>query len=278
MIIIPFTKMEGTGNDFIMVDNRRGLLANVKISHIVKSVCHRRFGVGADGMIVLEKDAKTAFYMRYINSDGQEAAMCGNGARCIAQFAYRLGLVDKKFKFQTRSGAHEAEIIDDVVRLKLEAARIVKVNIEVIAANTKFTGDLIDAGIPHFVVDHPDIDAVNFKQLAREIRNADEFKPLGTNVNFVQVAKDQVKIRTYERGIENETLSCGTGVICATLSVSTRHDFASPIRFQTRGGELKVYFKREGEDPKSYKFLDIYLEGQVKFICDGIYYYEDQTS
>ncbi len=273
MKLIPFTKMEGTGNDFIMIDNRQGLLSKVKLADFVARICNRRYGVGADGAIILENDRQTAFVMRYINCNGEEAAMCGNGARCIARFAHRLGVVDKKFSFRTKSGIHEAEIIDEEVKLRFGTAKIIRKDLIIEVGEVKYDGDLIDSGVPHFVAYVTDTDAIDVKKSGRTLRNVCEFGAEGTNVDFIQIAKDLVKIRTYERGIENETLSCGTGAVAATLSLVARHNIPSPVLFQARGGKLKVHFNKDKKQPDLLKVHDIYLEGDARFICDGIYYF-----
>ena len=267
--------MEGTGNDFILIDNRAGLLrGEIKLTDLVKKICNRKFGVGADGVLLIEKDEKTAFLMRYFNSGGDEAAMCGNGARCMARFAERLGVASRKFTFRTKSGIHEAEITGDDIKLKVETARIVQVEKKVTTPSAEFTGDLIDVGIPHFVIYVDDIDELNVKKLGREIRNVGEFKPNGTNVNFIKIEKKLIKIRTYERGVENETLACGTGSIAAAISASLHYNLLPPAQIQTRGGELKIYFKKSEKQSEKAEFSNIYLEGPARFICDGIYYYE----
>ncbi|MEO0225786.1 MAG: diaminopimelate epimerase [candidate division WOR-3 bacterium] len=269
MKLIPFTKMEGTGNDFILIDNRKDLFQKgIKVTDFVKKICDRRFGVGADGMILLERDKETAFFMRYFNSGGDEAAMCGNGARCLAKFAERLGLVNKKFTFRTRSGIHQAEIINDNVKLKVESVKVIEIEKRVSLPSGEYKGDFIDVGIPHYVIYVAEIEEVDVKNIGRAIRNSDAFKPNGTNVNFIKVDKGMIRIRTYERGVENETLACGTGAIGAAISASLQFDLTSPVEVHARGGQLMIHFKRL----KKNEFKDIYLEGPARFICDGIYY------
>ncbi len=271
---IPYTKMEGTGNDFLLIDNRRGLLDRVKIGDLVGKACNRRFGIGADGVLLLQKDKETDFFMRYFNRGGDEASMCGNGARCMVRFARRLGLINDTCRFRTASGTHRAEIIGDSVRLFIGRACITEAGKEVILAEQTLTGDLVDVGIPHFVIAGHEIDALDFKPLARRIRSAPAFGPDGTNVNFIEILKAQMKIRTYERGVESETLACGTGSIAAAISAASHDLISSPVQVVSKGGILKISFNRSTEPSTKLEYKDITLEGPARFIADGIYYYD----
>jgi len=275
---IAFTKMEGTGNDFLLIDNRRGLLDQIKLDDLVRKACNRRFGIGADGVILLGSDQATDFFMRYFNSGGDEAAMCGNGARCIVRFAERLGLIKNKCSFRTHSGNHQAEIDGDLVRLKIDRARISELDKHVALVGRGYTGDFIDVGVPHYVVYAQDLEAIDLRKTGAELRHAVEFQPAGTNVNFVSVTPPGLRIRTYERGVENEVLACGTGAIAATLSAAQRDQVVSPASVFARGGRLNIYFKRGEQCGLIRQFSNIVLEGPASFVCDGLYWYQEPSA
>ncbi len=252
---IPFHKYQATGNDFVIVDNREG-----KFSFAVdqiKKICDRKFGIGADGVMLLEKHPALDFNLVYFNADGSPS-LCGNGSRAAMKMASALGIVNSKARFNAYDGLHEAVLLPNGnVRLKMSNVK------EITNMGDDF---FINTGSPHFIKwvnrihDYPVFDE------GRRIRNSDTFKPAGTNVNFVtQLDNNSIFVRTYERGVENETLSCGTGVTAAALASASRQTI-SPVTVKTLGGELSVEFKL-GHDGA---FIDIFLIGPAKKVFEGI--------
>ncbi len=227
-----FYKYQGTGNDFILVDDRKE-----EFNADVEKLCDRRFGIGADGLMLLRNCKGYDFEMVYYNSDGKPSSMCGNGGRCIVAFAKKLGVVSNKAHFMAVDGEHHAEVNeDDTVSLSM-----LRVN----ELNSRDKAFVLDTGSPHYVIPHRDLEALNLVEEARKIRYNEEFRKEGINVNFIEPLADQVRIRTYERGVEDETLSCGTGVTAAaivshTLEGQQAGTFERKIR--TEGGLLEVSF------------------------------------
>ncbi len=252
---IPFQKYQATGNDFVIVDNREGKFA-FSVDAIVK-ICDRKFGVGADGIMLLEKHPALDFNLMYFNADGSPS-LCGNGSRAAMKMASTLGMVNGKAKFNAYDGEHEAELLpNDIVRLKMNDVKEVK---------KLSDGIFINTGSPHFIKWVQKINDYPVVEDGRKIRYSDPFKPAGTNVNFVeQLDNNSIFVRTYERGVENETLSCGTGVTAAALA-SASHQNISPINVKTLGGELSVEFK-VGHDGS---FTDIFLIGPAKMVFTGV--------
>ena len=256
-MIIKFCKYQGAGNDFIMLDNRMNEYSYLTISDI-SFLCNRHFGIGADGLIFLEHDQTTDFSMRYFNSDGNESTMCGNGGRCIVLFASELGLVKNSAIFNAIDGLHEATIID---------YQYVILNMQDCSLPDKLSETMfkIDTGSPHIVVFCDDINNIDLIFEGRKHRYNYQIFPNGANVNFCQIKGNTILIRTYERGVENETLACGTGSIAAALSA----DFAGKIKpskeisLSAPGGNLWVQFSRE----KGYK--NIKLKGEAKKVFEG---------
>ena len=271
---IHFFKYQATGNDFVLIENLSGKYKFSKDE--IKLICDRKFGVGADGLMLIEKHPSAHFNLQYFNSDGSQS-LCGNGSRAAVKMAASLGLVNGKAKFQAYDGLHDAEITADVIRLRMNNV-----------SEVKTIGDdlFLDTGSPHFIRFVSSVKDYPVIEKGREIRYAKEFAPGGTNVNFVEIkGKDSIFVRTYERGVENETLSCGTGVTAAALAAS-RHGLASPVSVQTLGGELRVEFKiRPSALPfgqadlsaegaglsrrQSGMFEDIYLIGPAKLVFEG---------
>jgi diaminopimelate epimerase len=217
---IKFKKMVGTGNDFIVVDSR-GSIFPAEDKTFVSRLCDRRYGVGADGIILLENSAQSDFKMRIINADGSEAEMCGNGARCAVRMAKDIKLFKgKKTEFQTLAGTIKASIIGDIIKLNMGIAKEIRLNIKVILDGSEKILYFVNTGVPHAVMFVDDIEKVDVLRWGREIRHNSLFKPAGTNVNFVKVMDSStIKVRTYERGVEDETFSCGTGT-CASAIMS----------------------------------------------------------
>lgn len=257
--MLQFYKYQGTGNDFIIADNRNG---DVSLSReAIGQLCHRRFGIGADGLMLLQNKKGYDFEMIYFNSDGRESSMCGNGGRCIVAFAKKLGIIKESATFYAIDGPHEAKIISssgnkNVVSLKMCDVNSIEKNPDFIFLNT---------GSPHYVVFVEDVKSVNVFNEGRKIRYSERFKEKGTNANFVELANDVIKVRTYERGVEDETLSCGTGVTAAALAAALiKKPDAEFYNIETPGGKLKVFFKKKNDD-----FIDIWLEGEAEFVFKG---------
>lgn len=251
-----FYKYQGTGNDFVIIDNRA---TNLKLTEQqINRLCDRRFGIGADGLMLLENDSDYDFGMKYFNSDGKESTMCGNGGRCLVSFAKMLGIIGEKTQFKAIDGVHKATIHDDK-NISLEMQNVSNVN----KVNNNY---YLNTGSPHYVLFSDNIDKIDVVNRGREIRYSGEFKPEGTNVNFVEIKHDELYVRTYERGVENETWSCGTGVTASAISASihTKTDKSS-YRIITKGGTLHVSFEKI--DKNSFK--NIWLTGPATFVFKG---------
>jgi diaminopimelate epimerase len=254
-----FYKYQATGNDFVMIDNRSGQLTFS--TEQIQQICDRKFGIGADGLILIENDPAANFNVNYFNSDGSQS-LCGNGSRAAVQFASYLGLINGKAQFSAYDGLHDAELLNaDIVRLKMN-------NVD----SVQFIGEdlLIDTGSPHYNRIEKDVHNFPVYEEGKKIRYSDAFKEKGVNVNFVQVQGDNtIFVRTYERGVENETLSCGTGITAAALAASLK-GLTSPIAIKTLGGNLSVEFKSPGQPAsQSGSFHDIFLIGPAKMVFDG---------
>lgn len=252
---IPFQKYQGTGNDFVMIDNRNLIFPKENTSLIAK-ICHRRFGVGADGLILLENNETDGvdFTMVYFNSDGRESTMCGNGGRCLVSFAHSLGVFNEKTTFLAIDGLHDAIIKDDLVHLKMKDVQILE--------KLNETDTFLDTGSPHFVKIISEFPS-NFVEEAANIRNNSRFKKEGVNVNFIIPSKNSLQIRTFERGVENETYSCGTGAVAAALCFPSKTD-KNQILIKTMGGDLQVSFERN-----KTQFQNIWLIGSAEKVFKG---------
>ena len=263
---IKFTKMSGNGNDFIVIDNMKGSL---KLSGAeIKALCENRFSIGADGLIMAEKGAKGCdFYMKFYNNDGREAEMCGNGGRCVARFAYLKGIAGPDMVFAAKDGMHEAKVLaGGAVKLKMIDPFGMKKNVAVRYAGKTFKGFFVNTGVPHFVIEVKDIFKTDVRAMGRCVRFDKIFKPAGTNVNFVQrINKSSFYIRTYERGVEDETYACGTGAAASAVAMHLTGGAASPVTLKAKGGKLKIYFKDD-----SGKISGLYLEGNARVIAEGI--------
>lgn len=257
---ISFYKYEGTGNDFILLDNRDEKYSGLKNSQ-VEFLCNRNFGIGADGLILLENKNDYDFKMVYFNSDGNISSMCGNGGRCITAFANSLNLINGKAKFAAADGAHNSEIISKspiIVKLKMA-----DVNHHELIGSDIF----LNTGSPHYVRFVDDVLRMDIVSEARKIRYNDRFKSEGTNVNFVQQSSEGLIVRSYERGVENETLSCGTGVTASVLASVIKgiaKKDASSLQVKSMGGMLVVHF-----NTTSTGFENVWLEGEATFVFKG---------
>jgi len=256
-MLLPFQKYHGTGNDFIMIDNRKGQFDG-KNSSLVQKMCDRRFGIGADGLILISTDKEYDFSMRYFNADGKEASMCGNGGRCAVAFAHKLEMISSgKSRFRAVDGLHDAIIVDNLVRLKMSDVK----RIEALGKDY-----FLNTGSPHLVRFVKNLDRFDVFAEGRSIRYAKKSEPEGTNVNFVEVINDRIYIRTYERGVEDETYSCGTGSVAAALSVCIQSGKKSnSYEIITKGGRLRVDFT--GGPKRS--FHNIWLEGPAQYVFNG---------
>jgi diaminopimelate epimerase len=263
--MLTFTKMNGAGNDFVMVDNRD--LRYELDRKAIARICDRHRGVGADGLIAVEPAQKDAdFRMRYYNADGGEAEMCGNGARCFARFASRLSGMTGVVKFETPAGVISAKLHHGLVELAMSTPKNLALG-EKLAVNGKnLTVHFVNTGVPHAVVFVEDLAKADVLGLGAALRYHKHFKPKGTNANFVNKAKGRdIAIRTYERGVEGETLACGTGVVAAALIANQLHNTPSPIAVWVQGGErLEVGFERDGA-----KYRHVTLTGPADFVFDG---------
>ena len=254
---ISFYKYQGTGNDFILIDNRQNIFDPKNID-LVQKLCNRKFGIGSDGLMLLQNKVGYDFEMIFFNPDGSKS-LCGNGSRCIVAFAKSLGIIKDKARFITFDGEHEAVILQNgEVSLKMNDVKSVENGNGFYFLNT---------GSPHYCALVKDIQHYDVFAEGKKIRNSDRFKKDGTNVNFLEKSEDSVFVRTYERGVENETLSCGTGVTAAALvaamaGISSAENYCN---IKTSGGNLKVKFKKNQDN----SFSDIRLEGPAAFVYKG---------
>lgn len=261
---LEFTKMNGAGNDFVMVDNRDGslLLNRDQIAHL----CDRHRGIGGDGLIAVEGTTELP-RMRYYNADGGEAEMCGNGARCFARFTARLlGQSKGTLSFMTQVGMIAAELLGDRVRLLMSEPHSLQLAHSLRVADVELEVHSINTGVPHAVTFVSDLESISVIELGRSLRHHQRFAPAGTNANFVQVlAPGSLAIRTYERGVEDETLACGTGVVASALIHHLLTQAPSPVSVRVRGGEtLEVGFKLENGHPSA-----VTLTGPAEFVFTG---------
>ena len=255
---IPFSKYHGTGNDFIIIDNRKLLWKPAKEE--IARLCNRHFGIGADGLMLLSEKQGFDFYMTYYNSDGGESTMCGNGGRCMIIFAQLLGLTSSEPRFMAVDGEHTGKITGNgnsrLIKLKMK-----DVMVDEMAEDYLF----INTGSPHYVIFADGVEALDIITEAKKIRYNTRFAKEGTNVDFVEIRKDHLFVRSYERGVEDETLSCGTGVTASALAFAIKYPSNNTsANILTKGGNLKVYYKQSGN-----AFSDIWLEGPVGFVFEG---------
>ena len=257
--------MNGAGNDFVLIDNRGGEV-HLNRSQIAR-ICDRHRGIGADGVLLLEKASNHAdFRMRYFNADGGEAEMCGNGARCFARFANKVAGTEGKISFETPAGVISAELIGDLVRLQMTEPTDLRLDIELTGANEDKAVHFINSGVPHVVIRVPRIDDVDVRRRGSAIRYHKMFLPKGANVNFIEKrGPNKIAVRTYERGVEDETLACGTGIVAGALIFAATANANGPISVIARGGdELQVGFEKIAN-----QFRDVTLTGPAEFVFEG---------
>ena len=253
---ITFYKYQGTGNDFVMIDNRN--LSFPKETRIIEHLCDRRFGIGADGLILLENHPTENFRMVYFNSDGNESSMCGNGGRCLVAFAKQLGVIENKASFEAVDGMHHATV---------SATGIVSLQMKDVTAVDQYEGHIfLNTGSPHHVEIVDDLKGLDVKGYGASIRYGALYGAAGSNINFVNQIGDAIfAVRTYERGVEDETFSCGTGVTAVAIAMkATGKTDANLIQLETPGGTLEVAFEHEGTT-----FTQVFLKGPAKFVFEG---------
>jgi diaminopimelate epimerase len=263
--MLRFTKMNGAGNDFVLIDNRAEAL---KLSRQqIAFLCNRHRGVGADGVLLVEPpEAGADFRMRYYNSDGTEAEMCGNGARCFSRFVNQIAGPHSEIRFETKAGIIRAEFDGDLVTLEMTQPHGLVLNRSLDIGGEKLSTHFVNTGVPHVVIFVDDVASVPVGQWGSEIRYHSAFRPGGTNANFVEeIEAGELVIRTYERGVEAETLACGTGVTAAGLIYATLTNAPSPVRLEVRGGDrLEVGFRASGNS-----FTGVTLKGPADFTFEG---------
>jgi len=251
---ISFVKYHGAGNDFVIINNT--ISAYVLTKEQIAFMCHRRFGIGADGLMLIEKSDEADFRMRYFNSDGNESTMCGNGGRCISHYAHSIGLTGVSISFVGIDGPHEATILaPDRIKLKMK-------NVDTVETGNGYF--FLDTGSPHHVIFGQGVTNIDVVAQGKEIRYSDRY-PEGTNVDFVEeLENNRIFVRTYERGVEDETLSCGTGVVASAIATYLKGNSQEQFTIETRGGTLEVSFCHQ-----KARFFEIYLTGPVKFVFSG---------
>lgn len=264
---VAFEKMSGTGNDFVIIDNRDGRVAIEEQPEFARKVCRRMFSVGADGIFLIEHSDKADFRWQFYNADGSVAEMCGNGARCVARFAYRHGIAEQKMRFETLAGIIEAEIIgqEEDVRVLLTEPFDYRFDLTISLGDTDHSASFVNTGVPHAVIFVED-ENTPVKEWGREVRFHEFFAPAGTNANFVRVLGDnKIQCRTYERGVEDETRACGTGATASAIISAIQKNMSSPVEVVTSGGDvLVISFDREGSEVKN-----VYLQGPARRIYTG---------
>jgi diaminopimelate epimerase len=273
---IPFAKMSGTGNDFIVIDHRQPFIAEVMQPEFARRICRRRFSAGADGLILIENSDTADFQWQFYNGDGSRAEMCGNGARCAARFAYVNKIAPATMRFNTTAGEIEAQILDQsgaTVKIRLTAPEDLRLQIPLAIGGSEQVLHFINTGVPHTVLLVGDATEVPVADWGSTIRFHELFQPAGTNANFVQVHDSgSIKVRTYERGVEDETMACGTGAVASALITALLDRAKPPVSVITSGGEqLIIHFSVTGEPGSRQLDLSagIFLEGPAHVIYEG---------
>ncbi len=263
---LPFFKMHGGGNDFVIIDHRARFIPEAEQPQFARRVCHRQLGAGADGLILIEDCPAADFRWRFYNADGSEPEMCGNGGRCAARFAVLNGIAPPDLTFETLAGTIKAEVKGRRVKLLMAGVGDLSLNRTIPLDGDTLTGHFLRVGVPHVAVPVEDLEQAPVTQWGRAIRFHPLFAPAGTNVNFIRVAGPRdLMIRTYERGVEDETLACGTGSVAAALIAARLGRVKSPVTVHTRGGEaLTIYFTLQGE-----AFGEVFLEGDALVAYQG---------
>ncbi|MFT5727683.1 MAG: diaminopimelate epimerase [Desulforhopalus sp.] len=265
---IPFEKMNGTGNDFVVIDNRGGIIPLEEQAEFAKKVCRRMFSIGADGLILIETSETCDFSWNFYNADGSVAEMCGNGSRCAARFAYRHKICGPKMSFETLAGVIEAEICEEEenVRVKMTQPYDFRLDLSLRLDDVEYPVTFVNTGVPQAVI-FIEEDDVPVKKWGRKVRFHEIFEPNGTNANFVTCLGDgKIKVRTYERGVEDETMACGTGAVASAIYAAMLKGMDSPIDVVTSGGDtLTIHFDlQDGPLVES-----VYMEGPARVVCIG---------
>lgn len=260
-----FYKMSGTGNDFVVLDNRKNIIGE-GLPQLVAKLCHRRNGVGADGVLLLETSSNADFRMRYLNADGGEVSFCGNGGRCIAWFAHSIGAVGAKMTFEAGDGLHQAEVSGNRVKLSMKDPSDFKLNFVLDLGSKGYAASFADTGVPHVVIPVMELQDFPVVETGRKVSHHELFEPAGTNANFIELTdQHHLSIRTYERGVEDETLACGTGSTAAAVISGLQGRAVSPVECLTHGGEiLTVHFKKDDD-----RITEVFLEGAVSLVFKG---------
>jgi diaminopimelate epimerase len=263
---IPFVKMSGTGNDFIIIDHRQPLITGEAMAEFASLVCRRKFSAGADGLILIEDSDQADFKWRFLNSKGSLAEMCGNGARCAARFAYMHGIAPARMHFKTLAGIIEARVSDIDVSVKMTEPGDLQLHREIMVDDEPVLLHSVDTGVPHAVVFVDNIEQVDVCARGSRIRHHEAFMPAGINVNFVQEQDGAFKVRTYERGVEDETLACGTGAVACALIAALLDQTASPVEIITSGGDrLAIIFDVKNGMPAD----NVFLKGPAHVVYKG---------
>jgi diaminopimelate epimerase len=262
---VSFLKMNGTGNDFIVVDNRRNLISEQQLSEFATRFCPRRTAVGADGVLLVETsdDENFDFRMRYLNADGSEADMCGNGARCIAVFVHKIGVAGRTMRFMTGAGPVGASITEDGAIIDMPEPTQPQLR-ELVLDGQKLSVYFLSTGVPHVCVFVDDLEEMDVVARGAAIRFHPDFEPAGANANFIAQTGQGLAVRTYERGVEDETLACGTGAAACALSAAVKSGLSSPVPVQVCGGQLQIHFNNDASG-----FSSIRLEGPVVTAYSG---------
>ncbi|MEW6594479.1 MAG: diaminopimelate epimerase [Thermodesulfobacteriota bacterium] len=264
---IPFTKMSGAGNDFILIDHRTPFLPSIEaMQGFARAVCEHKFSAGADGLILIEKAEDADFCWQFINADGSIAEMCGNGARCAARFAFAKGIAPARMRFATLAGIIEAEVVGEGARLKMTAPHSPRLKETINVDGQPQEVHSLNTGVPHAVLFVADNAQAPVLEWGRTIRFHQHFQPAGTNVNFVQhLGGNHLSVRTYERGVEGETMACGTGAVAAAIVAGMLGKVAPPVSVITSGREeLLIHFRLAGVGAE-----EVFLEGPANFIYEG---------
>ena len=262
---IPFSKLNGSGNDFLLIDDRGDAMRGIDRASFAEKVCDRSRSIGADGVIVIEPSRRADFRWDFYNADGSRAEMCGNGGRCAARFAAARKIAGREMSFETVAGTIHASVAGRRVKLQMTRPTGLAVDRELTLDGEKLVYSFLDTGVPHVVLFVPDAGRVDVAGVGRAIRRHEAFAPRGTNVNFVEPRDGELLVRTYERGVEGETLACGTGAVASAILASLRGIASPPVTVRTSGGEiLEVHFDAGKED-----FGEVYLEGDTSWTFDG---------
>jgi diaminopimelate epimerase len=262
---IPFSKLNGSGNDFLLIDNRRGVMDGIDRPAFAARVCDRSRSVGADGVILIEPSRKADFRWDFYNADGSRAEMCGNGGRCAARYAAARRISGRETSFETIAGIVHATVRGRRVKLQMTRPSGLAVDRSLTLGGRRYTYSFLNTGVPHAVLFVPDVSKADVSGVGRGIRTHRAFAPRGTNVNFAQVRDGALWVRTYERGVEAETLACGTGAVASGILAAVHGLAAPPVPVRTSGGELlTIHFDAGRKD-----FGNVFLEGDTSWSCDG---------